>query len=100
MRNLITVTSKQTRQAAVAIIDAALYPSTNERTGRVLRALLRAGSWGGGAARGAVLRALDTDVMRDEHVAIAERICDEWEALAPGLYPTGPLPTRDELHER
>lgn len=82
MRNLIQTTCRQSAEQAKRLVDAeykSIQPSALSRTeilGQITSRLL------GGREAGAVLDVLDRNQMRDENIAIAERIFDAWKRLA------------------
>lgn len=82
MRNLIQTTSRQSAEQAKRLVDAeykSIQPTALSRTeivGQITSRLLA------GRETGAVLEVLDRNQMRDENVAVAERIFDAWKKLA------------------
>jgi hypothetical protein len=82
MRNLIQVTSRQTAERAKLLVDAeykSIQPAKLSRTeivGQITSRLLA------GQETGAVLDVLDRNDMRDENIAVAERIFEGWKKLA------------------
>ena len=81
MRNVIQIASRQNAENAKALVDGeykSIRPAKLGRTeivGMITFRLLR------GMEVGAVLDVLDSNEMRDENIAIAERIMDGWNRL-------------------
>jgi len=81
MRNSIQVFSRQTAEQAKRLVDAeykSIRPVKLSRTGIVGQITSRLLS---GREAGSVLDVLDRNEMRDENIAIAERIFEAWKKL-------------------
>ena len=82
MRNPIQVFSRQTAERARGLVDAeykSIQPSKLSRNAIVSQITTRLLAE---QETGAVLDVLDRNEMRDENIAIAERIFEGWKKLA------------------